>query len=59
VIEVIPGVVIIESDIPEGMTLREWRRTHIPPRGRPMLVRLARRLCGVDPTGTTDRAPLG
>ena len=48
----IPGVLIIESDIPEGMTLREWRRTRIPPRGRPVLVRLVRRLCSGNPTGT-------
>jgi hypothetical protein len=42
--EVIPGVLVIECDIPDGVTLSEWRRTRIPSRGRPALVRLVRRL---------------
>ena len=41
-------MLIIESDIPEGMTLREWRRTRVPSRERPALVRLVRRMCGVN-----------
>jgi hypothetical protein len=40
-----PHVVIVESDVPEGMTLREWRVSRTPARERPPLVRLVRRVC--------------
>jgi hypothetical protein len=43
----VPHVLIVESDVPEGMTLREWRRSRTPPRKRPPLVRLVRRVTSV------------
>jgi hypothetical protein len=40
----VPHVLTVESDVPEGMTLREWRRSRTPARKRPPLVRLVRRV---------------
>ena len=37
------SVLIVESDVPEGMTLREWRARRTPARQQPRLVRLVRR----------------
>jgi hypothetical protein len=34
---------MIECDVPEGMTLREWSRARHPARERPALVRVVRR----------------
>jgi hypothetical protein len=42
----VPTVITVESDVPEGMTLREWRRSRTPARKHPPLVRLVRRVCG-------------
>jgi hypothetical protein len=39
-----PNIIVIESDVPEGMTLREWRRTRTPARKSPPLVRLVRHM---------------
>ena len=35
---------IVESDAPVGMTLREWRASRTPARQRPLLMRLVRRI---------------
>ena len=40
----VPTVLVVESDVPEGMTLREWRARRTPARERPRLVRLVRRV---------------
>ncbi len=40
----VPTVLVVESDVPEGMTLREWRASRTPARERPPLVRLVRRI---------------
>ena len=41
----VPPVLTVECDVPEGMTLREWRRSRTPARKRSPLVRLLRRVC--------------
>jgi hypothetical protein len=39
-----PHILVVESDVPEGMTLCEWRRSRTPARAHPPLVRLVRRV---------------
>jgi hypothetical protein len=39
-----PPLIYVESDIPEGMTLVEWRRLRHPPVPRGFLRRALRRL---------------
>jgi len=41
----IPHMLVVECEVPEGMTLREWRWSRAPARERPLLVRHVRRVC--------------
>jgi hypothetical protein len=50
----VPHVLTVESDVPEGMTLREWRRGRTPARKPPPLVRLVRRVCRTQRVASTS-----